>query len=368
MDILVCGAGVAGIATAANLARTGHQVTLVELAPSVRAGGSPVDIRGDALELAAQMGILEKLREVQLFSTAGIEYVDGDGQVVARLPHEVVADSADDIEVAREDLLPILLDLLPPSVDLRFETTIASMEDNGDHVAVTLTDGHQASYDLVVGTDGVRSTVRRMTYGPEEDYVSFKGIYAGFTDMGTMDTEGLASQMHNTPGKNVGVYYYRNQALGIFMFRSPQLDYDYRSIDAQRAVIADALGDAGYRAEEVVAAAQKDESLYFDMVCQVEVDSWHRGRIVLVGDSAHCASPLSGRGTSLALSGAHFLTDELNRASDGDLEQALERYEERQRPYATTAQQGVGPASDMVLPATQEAIEARNALFLSMTG
>ena len=366
MKILVCGAGVAGLATAANLARTGHDVTLVELAADVRAGGSPVDIRGDALPIAEKMGILEKLRDVQLFSTASLQYVDANGKVIARLPHDVVADSADDIEIAREDLLPILVGLLPDETDVRFRTTIESVRDHGDHVAVTLTDGHQANYGLVVGTDGARSTVRRMVFGPAEDYVSFLGIYGGFAYLGKHDTDGLPSQMYNTPGKNVGIYYYRDRALGVFMFRSPLLDYDYRDPKAQRAVIAEALQGGDWRVPEIVAAAQKDENLYFDMACQVKMDGWHRGRIVLVGDSAHCASPLSGRGTSLALSGAHFLADELNNAADGTLDEALDRYEARQRPYATKAQEGVGPASDMVLPATQEALEARNALFRSM--
>ncbi|MFI6407486.1 hypothetical protein [Streptomyces sp. NPDC050548] len=78
------------------------------------------------------------------------------------------------------------------------------------------------------------------------------------------------------------------------------------------------------------------------------------GRIALVGDAAHCAALLSGRGTSPALSGAHFLAEELDEAAD-DHTAAFERYEQRRRPYVEFALTHVTDGGELIVPSTQEA-------------
>ncbi|BBY20035.1 FAD-dependent monooxygenase [Mycobacterium stomatepiae] len=87
--------------------------------------------------------------------------------------------------------------------------------------------------------------------------------------------------------------------------------------------------------------------------------TWRHGRVVLVGDAAHCASPLSGRGTALALTGAWFLAQAL-RENPADLTRALEQYEHDQRPHAVRSQATAAPGGDRLVPASQEEIDARN--------
>ncbi len=94
-------------------------------------------------------------------------------------------------------------------------------------------------------------------------------------------------------------------------------------------------------------------------MAQIHLPTWHRGRVVLVDDAAHCTTGQSGRGTSLAFTGAYFLAEELQRA-DGDHSAAFERYEARQRPYVEFAQNSVGGGAELVVPSTWEAIAARN--------
>ena len=87
--------------------------------------------------------------------------------------------------------------------------------------------------------------------------------------------------------------------------------------------------------------------------------TWHRGRVVLVGDSAYCASPLSGRGTSLAMTGAWLLAEALRNHPD-DLAAAFDQYEHEQLPHVTYAQGPAGPGGDVLVPATAQEIDARN--------
>jgi 2-polyprenyl-6-methoxyphenol hydroxylase-like FAD-dependent oxidoreductase len=148
--------------------------------------------------------------------------------------------------------------------------------------------------------------------------------------------------------------------LAAFYFRSPWIDYDYHDLDAQKQILLDAFaGHDEWKIPQLLDAVGKDPEFYFDSVSQIQMPSWHTGRVVLVGDAAHCASPLSGRGTSLALTGTWFLARAL-RDHPHNHAQAFEQYERDQRPHVARAQATATPGGDLLVPATQEALDDRN--------
>ena len=360
MNILVSGAGMAGLSAALGLAARGHGVTVVERASHFRVNGSPIDVRGDAIGVVAEMGLLQEVRERRVRMSELSQFVDGDGTPVARLPMREVGDSDDDVEIAREDLANVLVDALPPDVAIRFRDSVESLVDDGAGVDVRFESGDTARFDLVVGADGQHSTVRRLVFGPESDYAHHLGLYVALVDLpGEAGTDRL-NPMYNYPGHLAGIGRYKDRAFGVFMFRSDPIAYDYRDLDAQKKILVDAFADnPAWKVPELLDAVRDDPEFYFDSVCQIHMPTWHRGRVVLIGDAAHCATGLSGRGTSLAITGAHFLAEELERA-DGDHVTAFERYEARQRPYVEFAQNSVGDGADLVVPSTWEAIAVRD--------
>jgi 2-polyprenyl-6-methoxyphenol hydroxylase-like FAD-dependent oxidoreductase len=364
MRILVSGAGIAGLSAAIDLSADGHDVTIVERANHLRVNGSPIDIRGDvAIGVAEKMGVLAEILDRRVDMTERVQFVDEDGTVVAEPPLDEINDSADDIEIPREDLTNILYDHLGPSVELRFEQSIAELDADDHGVDVGFASGARERYDLVVGADGMHSAVRRLTFGPERQFLRHLGFYVALAELPGYPPDGRNNPMYNYPGHLTGIAAYNDKALAVFMFRSPWIDYDYHDLDAQKRILADAFaGHDEWRVPELVEAAVRDPELYFDSVSQIEMPAWHRGRVVLVGDAAHCASNLSGRGTSLALTGAWFLAQAL-RDHPGDLERAWQQYDRDQRPHAIRCQATAAPGGDRLIPATREEIEARNRAF-----
>lgn len=363
MRILVSGAGVAGICAGIDLARAGHEVEIVERANHLRVNGSPIDVRGEAIETARNMGVLDAVRERQITMTEQTKFVDSSGAAVAPLVGQEINDSPDDIEIPREDLMAVLRQALPEHVDLRFEESIATLVDNGDQVAVTFASGRETTFDLVVGADGAHSAVRRWVFGPEEEFTEHLGVYVAIGDAPGLAAPGDArvTEILNLPGRFAGVARYRDKALTIFEFRSGPLDYDHHDLGAQKRILAEAFaGIEDWMVPELIEAALNDPDLYFDALAQIHLPIWHRGRVVLLGDAAHCATPMAGRGTSLAMLGAWTLTEELTRHGD-NLPAAFDAYEQRQRPRAEAAQEFARGGADLVVPASWEAIEARNA-------
>lgn len=363
MRILVSGAGIAGLSAAIDLGADGHDVTVVERANHLRVNGSPIDIRGAAIDVADKMGLLGQIRERRIDMTERVQFVDSSGAVVAALPPEQINDSADDIEIPREDLTTILRNHLGPSVELRFDESIVELNDDDHGVDVRFTSGAVDRYDLVVGADGMHSAVRRLTFGPEQQFLRHLGFYVALAALPDHTPTGRNNPMYNYPGHMCGIAAYNDKALAVFTFRSPWIDYDYHDLAAQKRILADAFaGHNEWRVPELVEAAVADPELYFDSVSQIRMPAWHRGRVVLVGDAAHCSSNLTGRGTSLALTGAWFLAQALRDHPD-DITRAWEQYDRDQRPHATRIQAMAAPGGDLLAPATQEQIDARNHTF-----
>lgn len=361
MRILVSGAGVAGLATAVALGSQGHDVTVVERATQFRTKGAPIDIRGDALEVADRWGILPDLRERSVAMSENAVFVDSEGTAMAPMGGASFHETDDDIEIPREDVCEVLARALPRSVSVRFAESVRTLTDTGGGVEATFTSGGSEHYDIVVGADGLHSLTRRLVFGPEQDYVQHLGYYFGYSWHPADDLAEDGGALLSWPGHLVGKLAYRGSTGVMVQFRSDRIEYDRHSIDEQRQILQDAFGDRDeWKVPEILDLLLSDPDLYFDAVSRVVMDSWHRGSIVLVGDAAHCASPLSGRGTSLALTGAEHLAAAL-REHPEDLEHALTVYETTQRPAVSRAHHLARDGGERLVPSTREGIEQRDA-------
>jgi 2-polyprenyl-6-methoxyphenol hydroxylase-like FAD-dependent oxidoreductase len=367
MRILVSGAGMAGLSTGITLGAAGHDVSIVERANHLRVNGSPIDIRGDAIKVADKMGVLDPIRARRVDMTERVQFVDSRGELLAELPDSEFNDSPDDTEIPREDLAHVLRTALDPATSLRFGESIAELSDDGDGVDVRFASGERQRYDIVVGADGMHSATRRLMFGPEDQFLRHLGFYVALADLPDYAQSDRRNPMYNFPGHMIGIAAYRDKALAVFMFRSPWVDYDYHDLAAQQQILLDGFaGHTEWKIRDLLDAASHDKELYFDSVSQIHMPSWHSGRVVLVGDAAHCASPLSGRGTSLAMTGAWLLAEAFRDHPD-DVAAAFEQYEREQLPYVTYAQGTAAPGGEVLVPATQQEIDARNQRLGALT-
>ena len=359
MKILVSGGGIAGLTCALEFGSRGHDVTVIERAPRLRLTGTPIDIRGAAIEAVDRMGLLARIQARRVRMTEQTQFVDMQGAPIAPIPIAEIGNSGDDIEVLREDLVSIIADAVSDAATIRFDDSIKALAHSDGNVNVQFASGRTAQYDLVVGADGQYSAVRRLVFGPDEHYLRHLGVYFALADLpGEAHTEG-ANSIYNVPGRMAGVFRYGGKAVAVFEFRSGPVDYDPDDLDSKKQVLIDAFADCpSWRIPELLDAARADPAFYFTAASQVHLPSWHRGRVVLVGDAGYCAAFLSGRGTSLALTGARFLAEELDRA--GSHTKAFARYEARQRPHVTFAQGRAASGRDRILPATWADIADRN--------
>lgn len=364
MNVLISGASMAGLSAAWWFAHLGHQVTVVERADGLRPGGAPIDVRGRALGTAERMGILQRIESQKVAIADPAPVFDGAGHPVASLDLRWFANETDqDVEITRDRLNRILRDIVPAEVEFRFQASISAIDDGPAGVQVRFLDGSQGRFDRVVGADGLHSNVRRLAFGPEKDFVRHFGYYVALVDL----PAGRAWQrgMLNIPGLTVAVRDAGDGPQGMMLAASPEVDYDYRDLDAQRRLIDGFLARVDSWQVPALRAAFGDPAargFYFDSVSQTHMPRWIQGRVAVIGDAGHCAALLSGMGTTLAMVAAETLATTWTEFAD-DLQAASAAYHERLRPYVDQCQAFAHEGAPIMVPPTQEALDARNAMF-----
>ncbi|WP_406317323.1 FAD-dependent monooxygenase [Streptosporangium sp. NBC_01639] len=365
-NILISGGSIAGPALACSLLRHGFRPTIVERAPEPRRGGQAVDIRGVALDVAGRMDILTGARALAT-RMRGMSVLDGDGNEVMRTTEATYSSGRldnDDIEIMRDDLIRLLMDRTRDGVEYVFGDSITAVEQDGHGARVAFERAEPRTFDLVVGADGLHSNVRRLVFGEESRFIHHLGTYlAIFRADNFLNLDDWQMWLRDGD-KGYGIYPARgNTELQIsFGFGSSPLDYDHRDIEQQKRIVAEQITGLRWEATRLLEAMWKAHDFYFDAMAQIHMDRWSDDRVVLLGDAAHCPSPLSGQGTSLALVGAHVLAEELGGAG-GDHRAAFARYEERMRPFVELNQ--ALATENPGAPASEESVErAKNAISL----
>jgi len=360
--VLVSGASFAGLSTAYWMHALGYEVTVVETASALRTGGTAVNLEGNTVDIARRMGILEAIRTDRL-SLETWEFKNGDDvterTMVQRQKGEPPPEDA--FEVERNTLLRLLFDLVKSDVEFVFDESVVSLRETKSEVEVGFRSGPPRSFDLVLGCDGFRSTVRRLWFGPDSDYTQFLEQYFSITIVDKSLVEPNTAQMYNVPGKAVMLNAYKDKTDIVLCFvAEKELTYDHRDEAEQRRIVSEQFNGQGWRTAELLEEIQHSKSFYFDKLCQVRMPCWSKGRVALVGDAAYCASPAAGKGGSLALDGAAALADALERHPES-YEQAFRAYEEGFRPFIEDVQaDAVRFGLEALVPRTEEAIRKRN--------
>jgi 2-polyprenyl-6-methoxyphenol hydroxylase-like FAD-dependent oxidoreductase len=244
---------------------------------------------------------------------------------------------------------------------VRYGTGVADVHNRPDGVDVDLTDDARLAADLLVGADGIHSTVRRLVFGEERRFLRYLGFHTAafqFTDPVVEAATRHRVCLTDTPQRQMGFYGLGGGRVATFaVHRTPD---PALPIDA-RAAVREVYGSLGWLVPRALAACPPASEVFYDQVAQIEMPGWSRGRVTLLGDACGAVSLLAGQGASLGLGGAYVLAEEL--AAAPTVEAGLQRYEETWRPLVTDRQAVGRRAARWFLPASQGQVLLRRAVL-----
>lgn len=350
---LVIGGGVAGSVVAQALRKAGIDATIYERYPTAADGvGAGLSLAPNGQRALRIIGGEKYIDELGLEFPGSI-FGDANGNIFSEFAGfpELPATRV----MARADLFRALADHAAASgIHFEYNKKLVSVTETPDAVTATFADGTTASADILIGADGIRSTVRTLidpdAPGPEYGGVlSFGGLARG------SDVMAKDGMMYFAFGQNFLGYYRVPAGANVGVGRGGQDDPDsgrreantvwFASLPSADPLTAAETNEisaaewltrlrelyAGHLPGETLLAhtAPEDVTVVGPMELMPSVPMWHRGRMVLVGDSAHAPSSSSGQGASLAIESAIELARCLR---DLPAPAAFAAYEQLRRP------------------------------------
>ncbi|KAG6030428.1 hypothetical protein E4U41_000097 [Claviceps citrina] len=382
LRVLISGAGIAGPSLAFWLSRLGHSCTVVERAGQLRANGQQIDIRGQGVEAARRMGLLDEIRKAAV-DEQGVRFVDTRGRAIASFPKLEARPGEDpgrqgfssEFEIMRGDLCRLLVERTGRSTEYVFGKHVVGFRNGADCVAVTFSDGEEAAYDVLVAADGQGSRIRRMLLeraaDPSADYSRDLGVYLAYFTMPREEDDSNVASVHITDRRRILGTRFHSETEGQGYLATMARADDIREAlgqdaDAQRALFADMFRGAGWQSERLVRAMHKADDFYAMSTTQIRSRIWSSGRVVCLGDAGYGPTPLTGMGTSLALIGAYVLAGEM-AASPDDPAGVFASYEAVLRPFVDEVQHISWGVPGLLYPETRWGVRVLQFLLAAVS-
>ena len=337
MQAIVVGAGIGGLTAALALRAAGLDVTVYEQADELREVGAGVQLAPNATRLLHRLGLADALRRVGVTPEAIEHKRWQDGRILLRQPLGETCEQtfgAPYYHLYRPDLLGVLAEALPAGV-VRLGHRCVAMAQNVDAVTLTFDNGASARAQVVVGADGIHSTIRALVVGPESPRFSGSIAYRGLVPAARLADLRLPHYSNGWLGPDRHfVHYYVGAGARLLNFVAivPARDWRVESWSATGEV-ADALAEFGGWHETVrtiIAAA--DRTHRWALYDREPLDTWSVGRVTLLGDAAHAMLPFMAQGACQAVEDAVVLARCLGGARPDAVPSALREYETTRKP------------------------------------
>lgn len=326
--VLIVGGGFSGMAAAIECAKRGLEVDLVEIDPGWRSYGAGISIGGPTLRALRTVGALDEFL-VRGYAGDGVNLFAPNGAPLGSIPTPRVAGA--DVPGGGAIMRPALAEILArltraAGVNVKLGCSFETLEPHDDGVVVTLTDGTQANYDLVVGADGLYSKVRAAIFpdAPEPRYTG-QGVWRAVLPR---PAEITCASMWLGYKVKAGLNPVSADEMYLFVTEDrPTRAYVDTATAPER--LRDLLESFSAPVLQTVRAQIGEHSsvIYRPLESMLMPRTWSRGRIVLIGDAVHATTPHMASGAGIGIEDGIVLAEELGDAAT--LERALAAFEER---------------------------------------
>jgi len=339
--VLISGAGISGLTAAIWLAEAGFRPLVVEKADTPRVGGFLVALSHQAYFFAQEMNLLDALKPYDL-RIDGSSYHDRTGRELLNLDNSALFSGLGIVQVSRDDLARVLHARARDLVEIRFDDNIAEITQTDEKADVKFASGSTGEFDVVIGADGLHSTVREKTFSKTEYHRHYLDLCVAAFKLPNVIGLDAKFETHMERNRYMAVHSTVTDDIGaVFVWDQPGARSVPPGPDRGRYLKA-AFHNTSPMIERILEHCPMDQSFYMDALCQIDMPVWHRNRSVLVGDAAWCLTLFSGRGAAAAFAGACRLARAL---SEHDFADAVRLYERETRPIIAD-----------IMPATRNAV------------
>ena len=338
LTIAVVGGGYGGAAAAKALSLRGADVTVYEQASQIREVGAGIGLRPSTMDLFRQWGVFDAI--------AGVSSASDYFEILTATGDPIMKDSwpgMEDFEVHththlihRGDFIDALVGVLPEGM-VKLGHKLESIDDSGDRPVLTFANGETATADLVIGADGIKSTVRQQLFSDQQPVFAGEHAYRVVVDADAAHGLVVDDNLRMYVGRGTKVYVLPLRHRG-------QMSFDVTALNPDGTwnpqVTKDDLLSTVAGFDERIVRTVEDldmDAVNIRAVYDIDpVDTWHSDSVVLLGDAAHAMCHHQGQGANSAIMDAGALADAIADASS--VPEALAAFQAARKPVTDELQ------------------------------
>jgi 2-polyprenyl-6-methoxyphenol hydroxylase-like FAD-dependent oxidoreductase len=330
--ILITGGGIAGLSLAIALRRRGYTPELAEKCPQWPAAGAGIALHANAVRALRTLGLGDAVSRAAAPLPRYGFYDQHGAQLCTTDLNELWREAGPCLGIARVRLQEILA-TAADRVPCRLGVAVTGLTQQPCGVSVAFADGSAGDYDLVVGADGIHSTVRGLAVSRTAP------SYAGAVSWRSIVPARPRGVDHLMVFTGERRYFGLVPAGAGHTYGFAGLDGEsFRDPPAGRlARLRQHFHGFGPLVTSYLANLTCDEQIHFGPIESIDLDRWHADRVVLIGDAAHASPPHMGEGGAMAIEDAIVLAELLSAADT--IEDAISRFQARRKPRAGYVQQ-----------------------------
>ncbi len=338
LNVAVIGGGYGGAAAAKALSLLGVKVDVYEQANQIREVGAGIGLRPSTMDLFRQWGVFDAIAKV----SAASDYFE----ILTATGDPIMKDAwpgMDDYDVKththlihRGDFIEALVGVLPDGM-VHLGHKLERIEDRGDRAAATFANGTTVEADLVIGADGIKSTVREQLFSDQAPVFAGEHAYRAVVDSeaayGLVVDDNL--RMYLGRGTKVYVLPLRHRHQMSFDVTALRADSTWSPDPSKDDLMAmvEGFDDRIVRTARDLDLAKVNVRAVYDID---PVDTWHSDSVALLGDAAHSMCHHQGQGANSAIMDAGGLAAALLRADS--VKEALALYQADRKPVTDELQ------------------------------
>jgi len=332
--ILIAGGGIGGLAAAGCLLKAGHDVEVFEQAGELSEVGAGIQFSANAVHVLHHLGLGGQLEKIAFRPQAYKFRLHDTGEVIQSFPiaaqHEK-SHGAPYLQVHRADVYNLLIDRVRAFKDnaIHIDHKVIGFEEHDGGVEIRCADGSTAEGDMLIGADGIKSTVREQLIGPVAADYTGDVAWRITVPMNLLPGNYMdhAISVWMAPKSHAVVYYLRGGALanfvGIVEADDPPAE-SWTTRESWNQLKADFAGWHD-RIQVLIDNAARDECYRWALHIRKPIERWSSATVTLLGDAAHPTLPYLAQGAAMALEDAAIIARALDQA--GDVAAALQLYE-----------------------------------------
>ena len=299
MKIAIIGGGIGGLTTALALKQNGQDITIYESASEIKPVGAGIIMANNAMQVFDKLGVREKIENAGC-KISDIKITNAQLKTISEsnLTKFEEKFGVHNVAIHRADLQKILAD------EIGFENIQLSKRllkiEQGKDFELTFDDNTSIKADVVIGADGIKSTVRTQLFGTRNLRDTKQRCWRGVSELDSTSKYNHTAIEAWGKGKRFGFVKISSKKVYWYAVINEELKNDNSNI-------AELFNDFHPEILKIITESPKDNIIFSDIIDMQPSKQWQKGKVCLIGDAAHATTPNMGQGACQAVEDAYIL-------------------------------------------------------------